>query len=120
MKFLPNALDNLGSRFCLLSYRRKGHERQSCEENSLLLLIEGRDGVQVLFDPQWQDAVPTADHEFIHELISDFAQRAKSDAASLFAQTRSLNSGPLITQTEGTLPTSDPFFLDSVQRFVKA
>lgn len=121
MSLLRNALGDPGPRFCLclLAYGAKESDLQSHKERSIVLLLKDQNGTQILIDPQWRNTVPAADHTFVEELISDFVQRAKSDTANLFDQTRFLSVGPVITRIEGSLPSSDPLYMAAVQRFVR-
>lgn len=120
MNIFPNALNAQQVRFCLLAYSpAEESDLQSHEEQSIVLLLTEQECVQVCVDPEWRSKVRTADRGFIEELVSDFARRGRSDPASFFLQTRTLNVGPLITIAEGSLPTDDPRLLDAVQRFVK-
>ncbi len=84
----------------------------------MVLLLEETDGLRVLVDPNWRKAVAPADFEFLEELITDFAQRANSDPANLFEQSRMLNLGPLVTEEEGPLEMNHPKLLDALRRFV--
>lgn len=119
MTFPQDLLDIPGIRFCLLAYKSREFQLQSHEDRSVVLLIEGRDGIHILVDPEWKSAVSVSDRDFIGELLSDFAQRAKSDPVNLIEQTRFLSVGPLITCAEGSLPSSNPSFADAIQRFVQ-
>ena len=119
MTFPQDLLDTPRIRFCLLAYRSRESHAQLHEDRSIILLIGARDGLHILVDPEWKSAISVADRDFIGELVSDLAQRAKSDPTNLLEQTRFLNIGPLVTCAEGLLPTNNPLFVDANKRFVQ-
>lgn len=82
------------------------------------MLLEQPGGLLVLVDPDWPNKILADDHDFFHQIRTDFARRAATDPASLIAQASELNVGPLVTLRTGLVEEDAELLREILQRFV--
>lgn len=88
------------------------------EHVRVLLLVDESGILRIRVDPKIRRKVPKTDWPRVHELLRDFATRAKMDPAALFTQLSSLNWGPLVTVSVGVEIYSDLLLASQIQNFV--
>lgn len=105
-------------RFCTLAYSPTvGRTKPSCSD-IVLLLIEQPKTMLILADPAWKRVIQPTDHGYVQEVLTDFADRAKSDPVVLFEQASEINLGPLVTAEVGVFDPEDTHLASMLQRFV--
>jgi hypothetical protein len=108
-------------RFCALEYRGRNWDVSAQEEPSVILLVleDGKSGLQFLAHPDWRRIVEAEDLDYIESLLQDFKGRAKLHPGALFKQVSSLQVGPLVTHEVGSRISDHPPLIELRSRLVQ-
>ena len=107
--------------FCTLEYRssvQASDRSSSIDQVVLLVMKDGRGGLEFQAFPDLLQIVDESDLQYINDVLLDLPKRARRYPKLLFQQLSSLSLGPLITHKVGIAGVDDQYLIGACAHFV--